>query len=123
MEIHEVDSFVKETEEKILEYEYNMTDEKDLQNGIGYVLGSEWIREYSLSQKDRPDFFHKKNGIAAEVKIKGSAANLIRQIHRYAQYESVNGIMVISPSIRLTNIPGKINKKPIKTVALISSYL
>lgn len=96
-------------------YKYVFTDEAELQSGIATALGQsdiDYEKEARLSDCDRLDFLVEKN-IALEVKVDGSASALTRQVHRYAQHESIEGIIVVTNLNRLTDLPETLNKKPI----------
>lgn len=80
-------------------------------------LGLEFTREHVLSPIDRLDFF--VAGVAVEAKIKGSLTDLMRQLHRYAQHESVRELLVVTPAIRLSRLPRELNGKPVSVALLL----
>lgn len=97
-------------------YTFTFTQERQLQDGIAVALelaGVTFSREHVLSAKDRIDFLIDRLGL--EVKIGGSPTGLIRQIHRYAQHEALDAILVVVGRIRLAQLPETINGKPILT--------
>jgi hypothetical protein len=76
---------------------FRVQRELALQDAIDAVLVEEGIafeREHELSKRDRPDFWVAP--IAVEVKVDGSFAEVLRQLHRYAQHESVEGILLVT---------------------------
>jgi hypothetical protein len=105
-------------------FKYRFTTEEELQRGIEQVLRDQWIgfkREYRLNKTDRPDFLvmpdrhvpgERTPGIAVEVKIGGSAAEVTRQVHRYLQHEEVAGVMLVTSRFR-HQLPAEINGKPV----------
>jgi len=107
-------------------YTYVFSSEVELQDGIEEVLkaaGIAYKREVILSKEDRIDFFVEEGGIGMEVKTKGSISALTRQVHRYVQFESIQGILIVTPLGRLTSLPGAINGKPVIVSHLIESCL
>lgn len=100
-------------------YRYNFADERTLQDGLEHVIGQHWEyqREYELSTTDRPDFWLPEFGIAIEVKIGGPTTAVIRQLHRYASHEEVNGILLVSTCMR-HRVPETMNDKPVMKVYL-----
>lgn len=106
------------------QYRYSFNSEKDLQDGIEKVLKLEefeFKREFKLNNTDRPDFMI--DGIAIEIKTKGSLAALLRQVHRYAQDNAVSGILVMGSPGWLPRLPPEINGKPLRHLRLIESLL
>lgn len=98
----------------IKSYKYNYSNEDILQKGIAKVLdlhGISYSREHKLSDRDRIDFY--TNSIGIEVKTKGSATNLARQIRRYLDFEDVKAIIVVCTKKSLTKLPEELNSKPI----------
>lgn len=86
-------------------------DEKETQSAIENVLLSNSVnfeREYKLDGKNIPDFFI--DGIAIEVKIKGSARPIYKQCERYCQFENVKELLLITN--RSMGFPKEINGKP-----------
>lgn len=75
------------------------------QNGVSYE------REVRLNEDDRPDFMVAK--VAVEVKVKGSPAEVIRQLHRYAQHQCVSEILLVTTLPRHLEMPSRFNDKPI----------
>jgi predicted SpoU family rRNA methylase len=100
---------------------FRHTNEKELQDGIESVLteiGARFEREKQLGPKDRVDFFVKA-GIALEVKIKGSLADVTRQLHRYAEHDQVQSILLVTAKARLGALPETLRGKPVRVVALL----
>lgn len=98
---------------------YNFTTELELQDGIQKVLKSldyPVEREVSLSPADRIDFM--VGGIGIEVKVDGSRADVIRQLHRYAQLECINALILVTNRTKHNDMPATINDKPLKVISL-----
>lgn len=64
--------------------------------------------------------YHVIRGIILETKIAGSVSEITRQLHRYAQLESVKAIILLS---RRSNVPHEINGKPIRIITLWSQNI
>lgn len=104
-------------------FSFRFQNEKELQDGIAKVLDGETIeykREFSLSRWDRPDFLIE--GIAIEVKIGGTLNNLLRQIHRYAGFEEIEAVIVITNRSRLADLPAMINGKQVSVILLRGGF-
>jgi hypothetical protein len=107
-------------------YRFNFSNEKELQAGIKKAfdtIDGVFIAEHRLSNEDIVDFFWPEKKIAVEVKIDHSLSALTRQIHRYAQHESVLGILVVTSKMRLTGLPEEINHKYVRCHSLLGSML
>jgi len=97
--------------------------EDELQRGIDEVLERAGVareREKRLSGADRIDFFLPADGMGIEVKIKGSTADLVRQVGRYVQHPEIRCLVVIASRIRLANLPDRMNGKPVRVISLLS---
>ena len=71
--------------------------EEELQAAIAACFDAEGIefrREHHLSPADRVDFLVGRTGV--EVKVGGSQSALIRQVHRYAQSEELDAIIIVT---------------------------
>lgn len=78
-------------------YAFSTLNEKALQDGIEQVLresGIEFIREARVTKQDRPDFMI--DDVAVEAKIKDTISEVTRQLHRYAQLDSVQAILLVT---------------------------
>lgn len=111
----------------LLGHRFRFSSEVQLQESIAEVLTTNDIkyeREYQLTRADRLDFLVQGTaslgGIVIETKIDGSLSELTRQVHRYAQHEAVDAILVVTNLSRLRNLPAEFNGKPIRVVYLRS---
>lgn len=76
----------------------SLSDEKSAQGDIEALLDAHEVpftREYRLNGTDIADFLL-KNGLAIEVKLRGSKMAVFRQIERYARYPRVTGVLLVS---------------------------
>lgn len=100
-------------------YHFHFDNETELQEAIGQALAENGIpfeRHPRLSAQDIPDFMIPP-GICLEIKIKGSQASVLRQIHRYAQQPQVEAIILASTKNR-HEMPPELNGKRVVGIAL-----
>ena len=120
------ETWLKELDSLLKQYNFNYTSESELQDGISEVfstVGSPFQSECILSKEDRVDFYWPDAQVGVEVKIKHSLSALTRQVHRYVQHESIKGILIVSGKARLNQIPHIINGKPVLIHSLLGSSL
>lgn len=97
--------------------------ERDLQQGLARLFetaGFAADREVALGPAERPDFMI--DGIAIEVKVKGTRDQLERQITRYAGHDHVAGVLVVTNRVRHRDLPPLINGKPVHVVCLATAF-
>lgn len=99
---------------------FRFSSEIDLQEQLAAAFKEDGIvlaREHRLTPKDRPDFFHVVDGVTVEVKIKGSAASVLFQLHRYAQHDSVTSIVLLTSVVYHVGVmPRTLCGKPVVVV-------
>jgi hypothetical protein len=94
------------------------SDEASLQAGIALALESAGLpfeREARLSPTDRVDFLVGRTVL--EVKIEGGVSAVTRQLHRYAQSEAVDEIVLVTTRLRHASVPRSLNGKPVSIIA------
>lgn len=101
-------------------FRYACPDELDLQNAVEVVLRNEGVpfeREARLGPGERPDFLI-DGGIALELKTQGSAAEVFRQLQRYAQHPSVRHLVLLTTRAQHVTVGmvRKIGGKPVDVV-------
>lgn len=100
-------------------YNFASSTEDELQRAIALCLDINrvpYVREARVSQTERPDFLIGTLGtVAIEIKIKGSLSEVTRQIHRYAQREDIQQILLVTTCAKHLDIPDEFNGKPIVT--------
>jgi len=104
-------------------YRYTFPDEQGLQDGIERVLtgaGVTFQREAQLSVDDRIDFLI-QCGIGLEVKVQGRPADVTRQLHRYAQHDSITALVLVTSRMQLARVPKELNGKRVDVVRLMGS--
>jgi len=105
-------------------YRFRFVTERDLQDGIEQALlenGIEFSREKSISRAERPDFL--VNGVAVEIKIKGTLSSLLRQVSRYASHDDVVAVLVVGTPRWIPTIPRILSGKEVRSLRLIGSLL
>lgn len=110
-------------EELLRSYRFNFATEAELQSAVETILIEnkfEFIREFNLTEKDRIDFLIGSVGL--EIKIGFSYADVIRQLHRYAQSERIEALILLTSRLQ-HSMPLEINGKTLCTIniSLISS--
>jgi hypothetical protein len=101
-------------------YRHRYDNEGELQASIAKVLGSHGIafeREVRLSDKDRPDFM--VGGVAIEVKVASSRADVLRQLARYAEHPEVSGMVLVTSKACHLNMPAQLLGKPLAVCSLL----
>jgi hypothetical protein len=108
----------------LMAFKFRYQSEIELHEGITLALTAmraEFVREYRLTEKDRLDFYLPNERIAIEVKIKGSAAEVLRQLTRYAEHDEIQSIVLVTTRTQQAyRIPTMLNEKAI-TVCLLRS--
>jgi hypothetical protein len=99
---------------------FDTSSEVAVQRGLAAVFAAESIeyrREVPVPG-GRLDFLV-AGEIALEVKLGGSAANLIRQLWRYAELDLVQALLVVTTRHRLARVPDIISGKPVRVALLL----
>ena len=94
---------------------YSFDDEATLQKQIASVLIEANVvatREVRINPHDRLDFLT-EDAIAIEVKIHGTRPQVLTQLHRYAQSERVNSIILVTRKARHLGMPPTLNGKEV----------
>jgi hypothetical protein len=95
-------------------------DESELQSAVSRVLAGAGIafeEQVRLAPAERIDFMCGSVGL--ELKTKGGAAPLIRQLFRYAQHERISALVVVSTLRRLSGgVPAEIGGKQVFTIGV-----
>ncbi len=103
--------------------ELRFTTEQDLQVGIATLLADEGFTatpQVRLGALDRVDFL--VDGVAIELKVKGSAAELERQLTRYLARAEVSGALVVTNRARHRGLPAEIHGKPVWVVWIAGAF-
>lgn len=95
------------------------TREKELQAALETLLRANFsavAREVKLAPGAIVDFL--VEGVALEVKIDGSPMEVTRQLHRYAQSELVQALILVTTRAKHRTGPSELNGKPVLVVWL-----
>ncbi len=111
-------------------------DEDALQRHIHELLtavGIESEREWQLSDgKSRVDIFIprperdrmlRRNGIAVEVKVAGSASDALRQLERYSRCDEVFDLVLVTTKAAHIAMPRLLEWKPLTVIPLLEGGL
>lgn len=105
--------------QQLASHAYAWSTEAELQDGIRETLLSRFDHvqsEVVLSRRDRPDFVVDVAGavIAIEVKVAGARNEILRQLGRYAEHDTVDGLVLASARRTLLwALPESIHGKPL----------
>lgn len=105
--------------EVIAGYQYSYTCEDELQRAIASVLTDSGIphqREFPLNKRDKIDFLVGRIGI--EVKIKEGLTAVTRQVHRYAQSDLIDSLILVTAKASHRGLPREMSGKPVSVVYL-----
>lgn len=103
--------------EELGRFRFDESSEARLQDGLEAVLrerGVPFVREARLSDADRIDFIT-DDGVGIEVKVGGSSASVVRQLHRYAGLEEVAALVLVTTK-RRHQVPPQLARKPVRVV-------
>lgn len=114
------------TPNEIIEFLKNVRlpvhNEKSTQEAIERIFTENNVtfeREFRLDAKNIPDFM--VGDIAVEVKIKGSRKGIYDQLKRYANFDEVKYIILITN--RSLGVPETINGKHLQTIKIGTAWL
>ena len=103
--------------ERLSSARFNYNNEAELQAALAQHLASFQPRaEFRLNERDRIDFVIE--GIGIEVKVDGSRAAVLRQLHRYAHSGLLDALILVTTRTRHV-MPTELNKIPVVTVSLV----
>ena len=115
---------------------FQYTTEDELQAAVTAELarvGASPVREYRLSDgRSRVDIWLTPfedwdlpvtQGVALELKIDGTAADVRRQLDRYAACPEVEGIILVTTRSKHHHLPPTMNGKPVLLCSLIGAGL
>lgn len=110
-------------------YRYVAHDEHRLYEGLSLALtsaGIEFERERSLLYPDgkrgRLDYYLPVTRLAIEVKVRGSAEAVLRQITMYARHEDVAAVLLVTSLGRLARVPEDLFGKPARSYRLTGAF-
>ena len=99
---------------------FGCVNEYDLQDAVAQLLGAAHNveREARLSSTDRIDFLvkHHEGTVGVEIKVGGSRAEVLRQLARYADYEGISSLILVTNKSRHRAMPKALRGKPLFVV-------
>lgn len=98
---------------------FRYSGEDQLQQGLAGALAADgWQveREVRLDSRCRIDLVTERVGI--EVKVAGTPADVLRQLRRYAGFEQLEALVLVTTRARHSLIPTSIDGKPVEIVNL-----
>ncbi len=101
---------------------FSLSDEKRLQAEMEELFTAaafSFKREHRLDSRSIIDFMFGDVGV--EVKIKGSRLNIYRQLERYAEFEAVRCLLLVT-NVPM-GLPELINGKPAHVINLARAWL
>lgn len=104
-------------------YRFRFADEDRLQVLLGQALAAEGLpveREVRLDPRNRIDFL--VGGVGVEAKVAGSAADVRRQLDRYARFDRVDGLVLVTTKAA-HRFPSEVRGKPLEVVSLVLAGL
>ncbi len=116
-----MDQLVATVERALRTHRFRFAGERELQAGIDQVLraaGLNVTREASLGDAGTIDFLIEDLGV--EIKVRGTRADVTRQVHRYLQHASIRGVLLVTTRSELARLPPTISGKPVFTHHLVS---
>lgn len=108
----------------LLKHPLPLHDEKELHQEIANLLSAEkisYIKEFRLDTNNIPDFFLTDEGVAVEVKIKGSKRSIYSQCERYCQFPQVQKLLLVTN--KSMGFPPEINGKDCFIVNIGKAWL
>jgi hypothetical protein len=121
-------------------HQYTYTTEDQLQAGVAQALtraGLPAVREVALSRTERVDVLTGdldvtvggqlvmvRTGIAVECKLRGGAISVLGQLARYAAYDGVDGLVLVTGRPEHAGeMPTDVAGVPLRTVVAVRGYL
>lgn len=109
---------VRATVEALQQFRFQITSEAELQEAVAAALatdGFKFEREVVLGPGDRIDFVVELDGcrVGIECKVKGSPAEILRQVHRYVCHEQLAALILVTTRVRHA-VPSMMNEKPVE---------
>ena len=106
-------------------YSYTFAAEIELQDGLEHVLSGmslgeddlTYERENRLGPGDRIDFLL-DCGVGIEVKVAGQTGRVAEQLIRYAGYERVRELLLVTSVVHHLQIPASLCGKPVSILWL-----
>lgn len=99
-------------------------EEARVQAAIEALLKREGVdhkREHRFDKASRVDFL--VGSIGVEVKTGGGISAVIRQLHRYAEFEAVSELVLVTTRTTLARVPRELNGKRVHVAVLLAGIV
>jgi hypothetical protein len=107
-------------------HRFTCVNEDEVQFAISdllYDAGVSFEREVALSKGDRIDFMVGAPArLGVEVKTQGTPVSVLRQLHRYAQHETVEALLLVTTQQRHRVLPDRVDGKKLTLVVLAGAF-
>lgn len=113
-----VEQAVAIVRQALVAYRFACNSETDLQEAVASVLreaGVPFDREYRLGPRDRVDFLI-DGSVAVELKIDGSFSEVLRQLHRYSEHDTVKALVLVTTRAQHRAMPPEMNGKRVDVI-------
>jgi hypothetical protein len=103
---------------------YRFSNEEELQRGIAEALdraGLHADREVKLDARNRIDFL--VEGVGIEVKVASNPSTVARQLRRYAEFDRIEALLLVTTRVRHLMLPPTINGKRVVVLSLAEAGL
>jgi hypothetical protein len=101
--------------------------EMAFQEDVATILtreGCAFEREYDLGPgRGRIDFYIREIRCGLELKVKGSLADVARQLQRYATSAEIDALVLVTGRTRLNAMPDTLGGKPVHLVSMWRAML
>jgi hypothetical protein len=100
------------------DYRFHYWKEGVLQDGVEMVLkmhALDFSREHRLGERSRIDFLVESIGV--EIKTAGGTDKVLRQLTRYAGFDAIEGLVLVTNKLR-HQFPHELCGKPLEVVYL-----
>lgn len=107
----------------IRSFRIRLSSESQAQSDIEEAMrrgGIPFEAQKRLTARDRPDLFC--DGVAVEIKVKGSRTQIWRQLERYAALPDVSGVVLVA-GVAWPFSESEIFGKPFRAVSLSLAWL
>lgn len=97
-------------------YRFTCTSEATLAAGIAKAFRTERIEfeaEVVLDARSRIDFLL-AGGLGIELKVKGSATEVLAQLMRYADFEQIKSLLLVTTRAKHLDMPDTVRGKPLR---------
>ena len=103
-------------------YRVHHVNERELQDAVAQMLtkhGIAFEQEKTLTAQERIDFLV-EGGVGIEIKVKGSPAQVARQLQRYAKCEEITSLILLTSRMQAGAQLDAYLGKPVRVLNVMS---